>query len=106
MLSTAFSKSGARMPFTAAEEVSFEVLRHRYAEENDDISTEVIHAAVQPPLVEVGAKHLELAPVAYVLSQDRADDESGGDEEDGGSEDELVEALEWADVHEGASFGT
>ncbi|GIL49848.1 hypothetical protein Vafri_6156 [Volvox africanus] len=99
------------MAATLPDEIPFSLLQSRYADDEDDNdASDCQQPTASPPLVNsVGAQALDTAddPAAAIVDDDDDEDENnegnynvGEDEEEAGSEEELAEALEWADMRD------
>ncbi|GFR47397.1 hypothetical protein Agub_g9114, partial [Astrephomene gubernaculifera] len=84
------------------EEVPFHVLEERYADDDEDECGEhgTSQAIPPPPAKETaGAAVAAEDPAAGIIEHDD-EDEALGDDDDFDSDDELAEALEWADMRD------
>ncbi|EFJ52760.1 RIO kinase [Volvox carteri f. nagariensis] len=89
------------MATTLTEEIPFALLQERYADDDDDDVNDIHQATAPPPLVEpVGAQNIVPDTASAIAVDNDEGDDFGEEEEDMGSEEELVDALEWADMRD------
>ncbi|GLC41017.1 hypothetical protein PLESTM_001146700 [Pleodorina starrii] len=102
------------MAATLVDEVPFELLQERYADD-DEADVPVVEQAGAPPAAPVepvSAQHRDVDPAAAIIEHGDEDDddydditddeeEAGGENVEVEEEEELAEALEWADLRDG-----